>query len=82
MVPEEGVEPTHPCGYWILSPARLPVPPLRAWLFYLFVDGGRNRERRGFGAERVTSGAAWLTGCDGGPEKSTPDKTVGAGYRR
>jgi hypothetical protein len=42
MVPEEGVEPTHPCGYWILSPARLPVPPLRVWLFYLFVDGARN----------------------------------------
>src|ERR1700723_2710164 len=30
MVPEEGVEPTRPCGHRILSPARLPVPPLRA----------------------------------------------------
>ena len=29
MVPEEGVEPTHSCLYGILSPARLPVPPLR-----------------------------------------------------
>jgi hypothetical protein len=29
MVPEEGVEPTHRCRYGILSPARLPVPPLR-----------------------------------------------------
>ena len=29
-VPEEGVEPTRPCGHRILSPARLPVPPLRA----------------------------------------------------
>jgi hypothetical protein len=29
MVPEEGVEPTHSCEYGILSPARLPVPPLR-----------------------------------------------------
>jgi hypothetical protein len=27
MVPEEGVEPTRPCGHRILSPARLPVPP-------------------------------------------------------
>jgi hypothetical protein len=27
LVAEVGVEPTHPCGYWILSPARLPVPP-------------------------------------------------------
>src|SRR5229473_2350888 len=29
LVPEEGVEPTRPCGHRILSPARLPVPPLR-----------------------------------------------------
>ena len=33
MVPEEGVEPTHSCEYGILSPARLPVPPLRLELF-------------------------------------------------
>ncbi len=29
LVPEEGVEPSRPCGHGILSPARLPVPPLR-----------------------------------------------------
>src|SRR5512139_546877 len=29
MVPEEGLEPSRPCGHGILSPARLPVPPLR-----------------------------------------------------
>ena len=23
-MPEEGLEPTHPCGYWILNPTRLP----------------------------------------------------------
>ena len=28
-LPAEGIEPTHPCEYWILSPARLPVPPRR-----------------------------------------------------
>jgi hypothetical protein len=28
-VPEVGLEPTRPEGHWILSPARLPVPPLR-----------------------------------------------------
>src|SRR5258706_5731289 len=28
LVPEEGVEPTRPCDHRILSPARLPVPPL------------------------------------------------------
>ena len=29
MVPEVGIEPTRPCGHGILSPARLPVSPLR-----------------------------------------------------
>ena len=29
LVPEKGVEPSRPCGHRILSPARLPVPPLR-----------------------------------------------------
>ena len=29
VVPEVGLEPTHCCQYWILSPARLPIPPLR-----------------------------------------------------
>ena len=28
-VPTEGLEPTHPCGYQILSLARLPIPPRR-----------------------------------------------------
>ena len=29
LVPEAGVEPARPKGHGILSPARLPVPPLR-----------------------------------------------------
>ena len=29
MVPEAGLEPAHSKEYWILSPARLPIPPLR-----------------------------------------------------
>ena len=28
-VPREGLEPTHPEGYWILNPARLPISPPR-----------------------------------------------------
>ena len=28
-MPKVGLEPTRPEGHWILSPARLPVPPLR-----------------------------------------------------
>ena len=29
VLPAEGLEPTLPCGHWILSPARLPIPPRR-----------------------------------------------------
>src|SRR5437660_725263 len=28
-LPAKGIEPSHSCEYWILSPARLPVPPRR-----------------------------------------------------
>ena len=28
-VPRVGLEPTHPEGYWILNPARLPISPPR-----------------------------------------------------
>jgi hypothetical protein len=28
-MPEEGLEPSRDCSHRILSPARLPVPPLR-----------------------------------------------------
>src|SRR5205823_6738193 len=28
-LPAEGIEPTRSCDHWILSPARLPVPPRR-----------------------------------------------------
>jgi hypothetical protein len=27
FVPEAGIEPAQPCGYWFLRPARLPIPP-------------------------------------------------------
>ena len=29
IMPAEGIEPTRSCDHWILSPARLPVPPRR-----------------------------------------------------
>ena len=29
VVPAAGVEPARPHGHWILSPARLPIPPRR-----------------------------------------------------
>ena len=28
-MPAEGLEPTRSCDHWILSPARLPIPPRR-----------------------------------------------------
>src|SRR5437762_12509395 len=28
-LPAEGLEPTRSCDHWILSPARLPIPPRR-----------------------------------------------------
>ncbi len=31
LVPGGGIEPPHPRRYWILSPARLPIPPSRLW---------------------------------------------------
>src|ERR1700730_9596068 len=40
MVPEVGLEPTCPCGRWILNPVRLPVPPLgRTGLFITALPG-------------------------------------------
>src|SRR5205814_4535103 len=29
VLPAEGLEPTRSCDHWILSPARLPIPPRR-----------------------------------------------------
>ena len=34
-MPKVGIEPTRPCGHRILSPARLPVPPLRPQVIVL-----------------------------------------------
>src|SRR5205814_1252781 len=31
-LPAEGLEPTRSCDHWILSPARLPIPPRRRWV--------------------------------------------------
>ena len=39
MVPKEGVEPTHPCGYYVLNVARLPFRH-----FGTVHPGGRSRD--------------------------------------
>jgi hypothetical protein len=36
-LPAEGLEPTRSCDHWILSPARLPIPPRRLMLEYVVV---------------------------------------------
>ena len=33
-LPAEGIEPTRSCDHWILSPARLPIPPRRLYLYH------------------------------------------------
>jgi len=38
MVPPVGIEPTHPCGYKILSLARLPIPPQGHNKIYINID--------------------------------------------
>jgi len=48
MVPTEGVEPTHPHGYQILSLARLPIPPHRPPIKFSpdIVRGSRSVQKR------------------------------------
>jgi hypothetical protein len=36
-LPAEGLEPTRSCDHWILSPARLPIPPRRLMLEHVGV---------------------------------------------
>src|SRR5438067_10765165 len=59
-LPAEGIEPTRSCDHWILSPARLPVPPRRRAEAKLR-KGGRSSSvsrylgslaKRGFGSTR------------------------------
>src|SRR5712691_9836334 len=44
LVRKEGVEPPRPCGHRILSPARLPVPPLPHSSYYT-KEGAANHAR-------------------------------------
>ena len=40
VVPVEGIEPTLCCQNWILSPARLPIPPHRLSVIWMRAGGG------------------------------------------
>ena len=46
-MPKVGIEPTRPFGHRILSPARLPVPPLRLSPIVAPPDVGCARDERG-----------------------------------
>ena len=61
MVPEEGVEPTHSCLYGILSPARLPVPPLRPESFRISLRRSRRNDpqRPGRASKRLVAPGMW-----------------------
>ena len=61
MVPEEGVEPTHSCLYGILSPARLPVPPLRPELG-IIPRSGPGSGRDDAQLRKVVAVAPWIAG--------------------
>src|SRR6476660_153348 len=70
-MPAEGIEPTRSCDHWILSPARLPVPP-------------RRREEREASAEawnlkRYPADPA-LAACCGADRKSPGGSQPGASH--
>ena len=54
-LPAEGLEPTRPCGHWILSPARLPIPPRRQ------IIAGYNYFRMRFEAKKFARNSTCVT---------------------
>jgi len=61
QVPEVGLEPTRPCGHWILNPARLPIPPLRR---AFGCAAGRPSLEGGGTGQRDGCLASWNRACD------------------
>ena len=45
LVPEVGVEPTRPFGQRILSPLRLPIPPLGHLYLYYTNEGSKLKKK-------------------------------------
>ena len=45
LVPGGGIEPPLCCQNWILSPARLPIPPSRLWETSKIAHSARRRAR-------------------------------------
>src|SRR5205085_6672873 len=74
-LPAEGLEPTRSCDHWILSPARLPVPPRRRaetklqkrrWELKGESIAALVRAKSGFGPTKHTEiREKWATGAAG-----------------
>ena len=71
-VPAEGLEPTRSCDHWILSPARLPIPPRRRQASSSYEAGGTNRGRSGVAedAHRLSHRTDHESRGKGGPPHS------------
>ena len=70
MVPKEGFEPTHPCGYYVLNVARLPFRHFGALLN--MSDAKRCSPGRSAGLSKTcpTIGGRWRTWTLGLPDSS------------
>ena len=61
VVPKEGLEPSLPCGNWILNPARLPIPPLRLVGRRFYGVGGFGESGNAGGVDQEPLGAIWTS---------------------
>ncbi len=75
-LPEVGVEPTRPCGHWILSPARLPFRHSGRWKQISLVQAApqvkRHRARAScgpMGGARAALGQVARHACVAAPER-------------
>ena len=59
MVPQEGLEPPHPCEYQILSLARLPVPPLGLRMWLSSADKSASKGRTQVPASAIEPSRGW-----------------------
>jgi hypothetical protein len=72
-LPAEGLEPTRSCDHWILSPARLPIPPRRLF-------GILNLQARLRSSSAADLAASAAKQCD--PECNTADTNYATSTER
>ena len=86
LVRKEGVEPPRPCGHRILSPARLPVPPLPHSSYYT-KEGAANHARSNPGETnlrewQVRETRSFGANAQGGPIRNRPALNGRKGLRQ